>query len=61
MVKLPTLPLLWHRGDYKQSYRLFLRRRSCNELGASEISGDNEIAKVSLVGVGMRSHAGSSQ
>jgi len=28
------------------------------EIGAREISGDNEIAKVSIVGVGMRSHAG---
>jgi aspartate kinase len=28
------------------------------EIGAREIGGDNEIAKVSIVGVGMRSHAG---
>jgi aspartate kinase len=28
------------------------------ELGARELSGDNKIAKVSVVGVGMRSHAG---
>ena len=27
-------------------------------LGARELSGDNKIAKVSVVGVGMRSHAG---
>ena len=28
------------------------------ELGARDLSGDNRIAKVSVVGVGMRSHAG---
>ena len=28
------------------------------DIDAREISGDNEIAKVSIVGVGMRSHAG---
>ena len=28
------------------------------DIGAREISGDSEIAKVSIVGVGMRSHAG---
>ena len=27
-------------------------------IGAREVSGDNKIAKLSLVGVGMRSHAG---
>jgi aspartate kinase len=27
-------------------------------MGAREVSGDNKIAKISLVGVGMRSHAG---
>ncbi|HGX93006.1 MAG TPA: ACT domain-containing protein, partial [Candidatus Tenderia sp.] len=27
-------------------------------LGAREVEGDNKIAKISLVGVGMRSHAG---
>ena len=28
------------------------------EIGAREVSSDNKIAKVSVVGVGMRSHAG---
>jgi aspartate kinase len=28
------------------------------ELGAREVLGDNKIVKISLVGVGMRSHAG---
>ena len=29
-----------------------------DELGAREVSGDLKIAKLSLVGIGMRSHAG---
>lgn len=32
--------------------------RVCAELGAREVRSDNKIAKVSVVGVGMRSHAG---
>ena len=31
---------------------------SCVELGARKVTGDNTIVKVSIVGVGMRSHAG---
>ena len=34
-----------------------LKRIAC-ALGAREVTGDNKIVKVSLVGVGMRSHAG---
>ena len=29
-----------------------------SDIGAREVSGDNKIAKLSMVGVGMRSHAG---
>ncbi|MBE9539152.1 MAG: aspartate kinase [Proteobacteria bacterium] len=32
--------------------------RVCSELNAREVRSDNKIAKVSVVGVGMRSHAG---
>ena len=32
--------------------------RVCAELSAQEVRSDNKIAKVSVVGVGMRSHAG---
>jgi len=32
--------------------------RVCKELNAQEVRSDNKIAKVSVVGVGMRSHAG---
>jgi aspartate kinase len=45
-----------HRNDYQQAKKLL--DDSAAELGAREVIGDNSIAKVSLVGVGMRSHAG---
>jgi aspartate kinase len=44
------------RADYRQA--LALLEGVCGELGAREVNGDNSIAKVSVVGVGMRSHAG---
>ena len=44
------------RGDYSRALELL--QPVCEELGARLISGDDEIAKVSVVGVGMRSHAG---
>ena len=45
-----------HRNDYQKA--LDILRAVSNELGAREVSGDNGIVKISLVGVGMRSHAG---
>jgi aspartate kinase len=45
-----------HRDDYEQAMAIL--QRVAKELGASSISHDNKIAKLSLVGVGMRSHAG---
>lgn len=45
-----------HRDDYVQAMEL-LRELSV-ELGAEGVKGDAKIAKLSLVGVGMRSHAG---
>ncbi|PID43321.1 MAG: aspartate kinase [Gammaproteobacteria bacterium] len=45
-----------HRNDYKKALGILERLRV--ELGAREAAGDNKIAKVSIVGVGMRSHAG---
>ena len=45
-----------HRNDYDKA--LDVLNATSKELGAREVSGDNEIVKVSLVGVGMRSHAG---
>jgi aspartate kinase len=45
-----------NRGEYQKA--LVILQRECAELGAREVSGDTQIVKVSLVGVGMRSHAG---
>ena len=45
-----------HRNDFQQAKELL--EASAAELGARQVTGDNTIAKVSLVGVGMRSHAG---
>ncbi len=44
------------REDYDRACTLL--QPVVKEIKAREISGDNEIAKVSIVGVGMRSHAG---
>lgn len=45
-----------NRSDYDKA--LGILRNTAEELGAREVTGDNRIVKVSLVGVGMRSHAG---
>jgi aspartate kinase len=45
-----------HRNDYQKA--LDILTATSKELGAREVSGDNKIVKISLVGVGMRSHAG---
>ena len=45
-----------NRADYRKV--LTVLERIAGEIGAREVSGDDKIAKVSLVGVGMRSHAG---
>ena len=45
-----------HRNDFKKAWKIL--DDIAKQLGASEISGDERIAKLSLVGVGMRSHAG---
>ena len=44
------------RTDYSRSLEIL--SEISNDLNAREIKGDDKIAKVSLVGVGMRSHAG---
>ncbi len=44
------------RNDYEQA--LSILERVAEEIGAMEVTGDNKIAKLSIVGVGMRSHAG---
>lgn len=45
-----------HRNDYDAAKAVL--EKASSELGAREVVGDNQIAKVSIVGVGMRSHAG---
>lgn len=45
-----------HRNDYQSALKML--QQIANELNAREVNGDEHIAKISLVGVGMRSHAG---
>lgn len=45
-----------HRNDYDRA--LAIVETKANELGAASVRGDTKVVKVSIVGVGMRSHAG---
>ena len=45
-----------HRNDYQRVTQVL--KSVAEDLGAEAVRGDNTIAKVSIVGVGMRSHAG---
>ena len=45
-----------HRNDYQRT--LTLVRETAAQLEAESVDGDDGIVKISLVGVGMRSHAG---
>ena len=45
-----------HRNEYKKA--LDVLRAAQAHIGAREITGDDKIAKVAVVGVGMRSHVG---
>ena len=45
-----------HRGNFAKAMDIL--RGSCGGMGAREVIGDDRIVKISLVGVGMRSHAG---
>ena len=45
-----------NRNDLRKTEDIL--RKTAAEIGAREVGGDNKIAKVSIVGVGMRSHAG---
>ncbi|MFT6153566.1 MAG: aspartate kinase [Crocinitomicaceae bacterium] len=45
-----------NRSDYVRAEEVL--RKVASDLGAREVSGAKDITKVSLVGVGMRSHAG---
>jgi aspartate kinase len=45
-----------HRNDYETA--LASLEKTAKQLKAREVSGNNKIVKISIVGVGMRSHAG---
>ena len=45
-----------NRQDYPRAKDIL--EQTCTELGARKVTGDNSLVKVSIVGVGMRSHAG---
>ncbi len=45
-----------HRNDYPRAYDIL--KSTARELSARQVIGDENIVKISLVGVGMRSHAG---
>ncbi len=44
------------KGDYEQAMEIV--KRTADEIGAESVAGDRGISKVSIVGVGMRNHAG---
>ena len=46
-----------HRNDHAKTLDL-LKNQVVPELGAAEVVGDTKICKVSIVGIGMRSHVG---
>jgi aspartate kinase len=46
-----------HRNDYARTVDL-LKNKVLPSTGAREVTGDNKICKVSIVGIGMRSHVG---
>ena len=46
-----------NRGDYARAVDL-LKSKVLPKLGATELLGDTKICKVSIVGIGMRSHVG---
>ncbi|MSS76127.1 MAG: aspartate kinase [Methyloglobulus sp.] len=45
-----------HRNDYRRAKAAL--ELTCAELGAKKVTGDDSLVKVSIVGVGMRSHSG---
>ena len=45
-----------HRNDFNKA--LDIVKATASSIGAREVTGDDKIAKVSIVGVGMRSHVG---
>jgi aspartate kinase len=54
--KLTDFTFTVHRNEYKRAKEILTQK--AQQLSAKDVKGDNKIAKVSIVGVGMRSHAG---
>jgi aspartate kinase len=46
-----------HRNDYQKAMET-LQKKVKDQISAKDLIGDNKIAKVSVVGIGMRSHSG---
>ncbi len=46
------------RNDYVQAMDILQQTTGITGIGAREVTGDNRIAKLSIVGVGMKMHAG---
>jgi aspartate kinase len=45
-----------NRNEYRKAFTIL--EKTCETLGGRQVTGDDKIVKVSIVGVGMRSHAG---
>jgi|TARA_B100000929_G_scaffold252502_1_gene212950 aspartate kinase len=45
-----------HRNDYGKA--MLILKKTAKDINATDVIGDNKIVKISVVGVGMRSHAG---
>ncbi|MGC9324664.1 MAG: aspartate kinase [Desulfomonilia bacterium] len=54
--KLADLSFTVMKNDYEKAIRIV--REKIQDIGARDVIGDTSIAKISIVGVGMRSHAG---
>ncbi len=44
------------RSEYNRAMEIL--NKVCDEIGAESVTGDKDIAKISIVGVGMRNHSG---
>jgi aspartate kinase len=47
-----------NRNEYRKALEVLERERAAGRFQARDVIGDNRIAKVSVVGIGMRSHVG---
>ncbi len=54
--KTTDLTFTVHRNDYDKAHDIL--QRIAREMGAQGVNGDKRIVKLSIIGVGMRSHAG---